>query len=144
MNKLILALATLAGISVKGDATEDELEAAIKAHKPAPQKFEMNLEDPETKKHFDAAVTAGITAALPAAVTAATKPLEDQVTKLTALVTNGQAGSAQGGKAVEGAGNTGGKTDPAEALRDQLDSTSNPAERGRIAAQLRALRTPAA
>jgi ATP-dependent Clp endopeptidase proteolytic subunit ClpP len=96
MNKLIIALASLAGISVKGDETEDQLEAAIKAHKPAPQKFEMNLEDAETKKLFDTAVTAGITAA--------TAPLKAELDKLTALVTNGQAGSAQGGKPIEGAG----------------------------------------
>jgi ATP-dependent Clp endopeptidase proteolytic subunit ClpP len=96
MNKLILALAALAGISVKGDETEDQLEAAIKAHKPAPQKFEMNLEDAETKKLFDAAVTAGITAA--------TAPLKAELDKLTALVTNGPAGSAQAGKPIEGAG----------------------------------------
>lgn len=125
MNKLILALTTLAGISLKGDETEDQLEAAIKAHKPAPQKFEMNLEDPETKKLFDTAVTAGITAALPAAV----KPLEDkitaqatEITKLTALVTNGVAGGAAGGKPVEGA--AGGK-DKKEITRAQFDAMNH-------------------
>jgi len=96
MNKLIIALASLIGISVNGDETEDQLEAAIKAHKPAPQKFEMNLEDAETKKLFDTAVTAGIIAA--------TAPLKAELDKLTALVTNGQAGSAQAGKPIEGAG----------------------------------------
>lgn len=103
MNKLIIALASLAGISIKGDETEDQLEAAIKAHKPAPQKFEMNLEDTETKKLFDSAVTAGITAALPTAVTAATAPLKAEIDKLTALIANGQSGSAQGGKPIEAA-----------------------------------------
>lgn len=96
MNKLILALTALAGISVKGDETEDQLEAAIKAHKPAPQKFELNLEDAETKKLFESALTAGISAA--------TAPFKAEIDKLTALVTNGQANSAQGGKPVEGAG----------------------------------------
>jgi len=56
----------------------------------------MNLEDAETKKLFDTAVTAGITAA--------TAPLKAELDKLTALVTNGQAGSAQAGKPIEGAG----------------------------------------
>jgi hypothetical protein len=121
MNKLILALAALAGISVKGDETEDQLEAAIKAHKPAPQKFEMNLEDPETKKLFDTAVSAGITAALPAAVKTATEPLEKKITDLSALITNGVAGGAAGGKPIEGAGgNQGEKKTMARAAFNNL------------------------
>jgi ATP-dependent Clp endopeptidase proteolytic subunit ClpP len=96
MNKLIIALAAHAGIALSGDETEDQLEAAIKAHKPAPQKFEMNLEDAQTKKLFDTAVTAGITAA--------TAPLKAELDKLTALVTNGPAGSAQAGQPIVGAG----------------------------------------
>jgi len=107
MKNLILLLAAAQGITIKADATDAEIETAIKAHKPAPHKFEMNLEDAETKTLFATALKASIDTALPAAV----KPLEDkitaqatEITRLTALITNGAAGGAAGGKAIEGAG----------------------------------------
>lgn len=111
--KAILALAALAGITVKGDETEDQLETLIKAHKPKEQKFEMNLEDSETKKLFAAAVKAGIDEALPGAVKTATKPFEDEMEKLRALITNGQSKGSQGAPPVHGKGGDGeGKKKP--------------------------------
>ena len=103
MNKLFFALAALAGIAVKGDETEDQLEAAIKAHKPVPQKFEMNLEDPETKKLFDKAVQDGITAALPTAIENGVKPVRDELDKLKALQTSGALDASKGAPPVPGA-----------------------------------------
>lgn len=88
MNKLILALASLVGVALKGDETEEAAIAAIQAHKPAPPKFELNLEDPETKAHFDGLVTN------------ATKPLQAKIEALEALIKNGAAGSAGAGTPV--------------------------------------------
>lgn len=86
--KAILALASLVGVALKGDETEDQAAAAIAAHKPAPQKLELNLEDPETKAHFDGLMTN------------ATKPLQDKIAALEALIKNGAAGSAGAGNPV--------------------------------------------
>ena len=93
--KALLALASLVGITVKGDETEEQLTDIIAAFKPAAQKVEMNLEDPETKKLFDDAVAAGCTA-LKAEFTA-------EITKLQALVKNGAAASAGAGTPIAGA-----------------------------------------
>ena len=124
MTKAIIALAAHAGIALSGDETEDQICAAIAAHKPEAAKFEMNLEDAETKKIFDTAVGSGIAAALPAAVVAATKPLEDKITALSALVTHGAAGSAQGAAATAGAG-----TVAKGSALDQFNAIEDPAER---------------
>lgn len=137
--KALLALAALAGITIKGDETEEQLETLIKAHKPKEQKFEMNLEDPATKKLFDDAVAAGITAALPTAVEKATAPFKAEIDKLSALITNGAARGSQGAPPVAGGGEAGGK-DKITELREQLTTCSDPAERGKIAALIRAAR----
>jgi hypothetical protein len=63
----------------------------------------LNLEDAETATIFNAAVTAGITAALPGALDAALKPHQDEITNLRALITNGVAASACAGAPVHGA-----------------------------------------
>ncbi len=86
--KAILALASLVGVALKGDETEDQIVAACAAHKPAPQKLELNLEDAETKAHFDGLVTN------------ATKPLQAKIEALEALIKNGAAGSAGAGTPV--------------------------------------------
>ena len=124
MKNLLLLLAAAQGITIKADATDAEIEAAITAHKPAPQKFEMNLEDPETKTIFDTAVTAGITAALPAAVKAATDPLEKKIADLSALITNGVAGGAAGGTPLHGASGSG-----TPDILAQLDAITDASER---------------
>ena len=93
--KALLALASLVGITVKGDETEDQLADLVAAYKPAPPKVEMNLEDPETKKLFDDAVAAGC-AALKTEFTG-------EIAKLTALMKNGAAASAAAGAPVAGA-----------------------------------------
>jgi hypothetical protein len=86
--KAILALASLCGVALKGDETEDQIAAAVQAHKPAPQKIELNLEDAETKAHFEGLVTT------------ATKPLNGKIEALEALIKNGAAGSAGAGSPV--------------------------------------------
>ncbi len=98
--KLIFALLPLFGITAKGDETEAQLETLIKNHKPSAPKLEMNLEDPETKKLFDKAVSDGITAALPGAVENATAALKADLAKVNALLTNGAAGAAGAGAPV--------------------------------------------
>lgn len=90
--KAILALASLVGVALKGDETEDQIVAAIIAHKPAPQKLELNLDDAETKAHFDGLVTT------------ATKPLQAKIEALEALIKNGPAGSAGAGSPVPAPG----------------------------------------
>lgn len=124
--KAILALAALAGITVKGDETEDQLEVLIKAHKPKEQKIEMNLEDPETKKLFDTAVSAGIAAALPAAVDKATKPLSDELANLKALITGGAVNGSQGAPPVPGKGGEGGGNNPKEMARAAFEKLDHP------------------
>lgn len=92
MNKAILALASLVGVALKGDETEDQAAAAITAHKPTPPKIELNLEDPETKAHFDGLVTN------------ATQPLKAQIEALESLIKNGAAGAAGAGNPVKAPG----------------------------------------
>jgi ATP-dependent protease ClpP protease subunit len=92
--KAILALASLVGLSLKGDETEDQLCAAIAAHKPTPPKMELNVEDPETKAHFQKLVDD------------ATASLKTEVTNLTALIKNGAAGAAGAGAPVPPGGTT--------------------------------------
>jgi len=89
--KAILALASLVGLSLKGDETEDQLCAAIAAHTPTPPKMELNVEDPETKAHFQKLVDD------------ATAALKADVVNLTALIKNGAAGAAGAGAAVTAA-----------------------------------------
>jgi ATP-dependent Clp endopeptidase proteolytic subunit ClpP len=86
--KALIALASLVGLSLKGDETEDQLCDAIAAHKPTPPKMELNVEDPETKAHFQKLVDE------------ATASLKTEVTNLTALIKNGAAGAAGAGAPV--------------------------------------------
>lgn len=86
--KAILALASLVGLSLKGDETEDQLCAAIAAHKPTPPKMELNVEDPETKAHFQKLIDD------------ATAALKADLVNLNALIKNGAAGAAGAGAPV--------------------------------------------
>lgn len=131
--KAILALASLVGVALKGDETEDQIVTACQAHKPAPQKLELNLEDSETVAHFQKLVDK------------TTQPLRDEITNLQALIKNGAAGSAGAGAPVPGAGSqpTNTKAQQIQALQDQLASTTDSKERGTIAMQLRTLRAAA-
>lgn len=129
MKNQLLLFAAAMGITIKDAATDAEIEAAFKAHKPAEKDFKLDLSDPETKKLFDTAVTAGINIAVPAAV----KPLEDKITaqaaeivKLTGLIANGAAGGAAGGKPVEGAGGAGAQ---GGGILEQFNAITDPGER---------------
>lgn len=118
--KAILALAALVGITVKGDETEDQIEALIKAHKPVPPSVELNLDDPETKKRFEAAIATALPAAL--------KPMEDKMKlleednkKITALIANGGAAAGGGNPPVV----TGQGKEKKELTRDAFNALSS-------------------
>jgi hypothetical protein len=132
--KALLALASLVGITVKGDETEDQLTDLIAAYKPAVPKVEMNLEDPETKKLFDDAVAAGC-AAIKSEFTA-------EITKLQALVKNGAAAAAGAGAPVPATGTTHGKTkeDQIADLQSELSGCKDSRERGKIIVSIAKLR----
>lgn len=131
--KAIHALASLVGLALKGDETEDQIVTACQAHKPAPQKLELNLEDTETKAHFQKLVDE------------ASAPLKLQITNLEALIKNGPAGSAGAGTPIPGTGGqpTNTKAQQIQALQDQLATTTDSKERGALAMQLRTLRSAA-
>lgn len=144
MNKAILALASLVGVALKGDETEDQMVAAIEARKEANKqnigkiaaehKIELNFEDPETKAHFDGLVTN------------ATKPLQAKIEALEALIKNGAAGAAGAGSPVPGSGIGGGtstKEQEIQALQDQLEAATDSKERGRLAMQIKNRRAAA-
>ena len=63
----------------------------------------LNLDDGETRKVFDTAVSAAVSAALPAQIENAVKPLKDEIARLAALHTNGASASAQGAAPVTNA-----------------------------------------
>lgn len=98
MKNTLILLARASGITVADDATEDQLNAAIVAHKPAAVVAELNLEDPETKSRFEAAVEAAV------------KPLREQLTgavaevdRLKTLASNGALGAAMAAAPVQNA-----------------------------------------
>lgn len=129
MNKLILALASLVGVALKGDETEDQAIAAITAHKPSPPKFELNLEDPETVAHFDKLVNK------------TTQSLQDKITALEALIKNGAAGSAGAGSPVPGAGGQAkSKDEQITDLQAELSACKDSRERGKIIDSIAKLR----
>jgi len=96
--KALLALASLVGITVKGDETEDQLTAAITAHKPQSPNVVIDFEDAAVK----AAFTARIAEATKDSTTKITA-LETEITSIKALLTNGAAGAAGGNAPVHGA-----------------------------------------
>lgn len=116
-------------ISVKGDETDEQLVALLSAEPVAPavtnRAAVLNLEDAETAQIFNAAVTAGITAALPGALDAALKPHQDEITNLRALITNGVAASAGAGSPVQGAKAQGEQ----DSITDQFNAIKDPKER---------------
>ena len=99
--KALLALASLVGITVKGDETEDQLTAAITAHKPAPKNVVIDFDDADVKAAFTARI---IEATKP--YEAAVVELKAEVTKLTALLANGAAAAAGGNAPVNGVNQT--------------------------------------
>lgn len=103
--KALFALASLVGLSLKGDETEDQLCDAITAHKPTPPKLELNVEDPETKAHFKKLVDE------------ATAEMKTEITNLNALIKNGAAGAAGAGVPVSPSNKTDEKVITAEAFR---------------------------
>lgn len=90
--KALLALASLVGITVKGDETEDQLTAAITAHKPQSPHVVIDFEDTAVKAAFAKAIT-DATKADKDSLTA----LQTELTNLKALMANGAAGAAGGG-----------------------------------------------
>jgi ATP-dependent protease ClpP protease subunit len=96
--KALLALASLVGITVKGDETEDQLTAAITAHKPQSPNVVIDFEDAAVKAAFAASITEA-TKDDKAKLTA----LETELAKITALLTNGAAGAAGGNAPIQGA-----------------------------------------
>lgn len=93
--KALLALASLVGITVKGDETEDQLTAAITAHKPAPKNIVIDFEDESVKAAFTARITDATKDA-----NAKITTLETELAKITALLTNGPAAAAGGNPPV--------------------------------------------
>lgn len=102
--KAILALASLIGITVKGDETEDQLTTAITAHKPQSPNVVIDFEDAAVKAAFAARITEA-TKDDKAKLTA----LETELAKITALLANGAAGAAGGNAPIQGAQAAGGK-----------------------------------
>jgi len=100
--KALLALASLVGITVKGDETEDQLTAAITAHKPQSPNVVIDFEDTAVKAAFAASITEA-TKDDKAKLTA----LETELAKITALLTNGAAGAAGGNAPIQGAQGSG-------------------------------------
>jgi ATP-dependent protease ClpP protease subunit len=107
--KALLALASLVGITVKGDETEDQLTAAITAHKPQSPNVVIDFEDAAVKAAFAASITEA-TKDDKAKLTA----LETELAKITALLTNGAAGAAGGNAPIQGA--QGGSGTPANTM----------------------------
>lgn len=137
MTKLITALAALSGITIAENASEDEALAAIKAHKPSPKNVVIDFEDTDVKAAFDKRIT-DATKDDKAKITA----LETELSNLKALIINGAAGAAGGNAPVP---TTHGKTKDQQItdLQDQITASTNPVEKGKLIAQLRALRQAA-
>ena len=102
--KAILALASLIGITVKGDETEDQLTAAITAHKPQSPNVVIDFEDAAVKAAFAARITEA-TKDDKDSITA----LQTELTSIKALLANGAAGAAGGNAPIQGAQGGGGK-----------------------------------
>ena len=96
--KAILALASLVGVALKGDETEDQIVAACQAHKPQSPNVVIDFEDAAVKAAFAASITEA-TKDDKAKLTA----LETELAKITALLTNGAAGAAGGNAPIQGA-----------------------------------------
>jgi ATP-dependent Clp endopeptidase proteolytic subunit ClpP len=131
--KAILALASLVGITVKGDETEDQLTALIAAHRPSAKNVVIDFEDEAVKSAFTARITEA-TKDDKAKITA----LEAELVKITALLTNGAAGAAGGNAPVKVV-----TTPKTGSLQDQFAAITDPAERTRFYnANRAALRKP--
>jgi ATP-dependent protease ClpP protease subunit len=120
--KALLALASLVGITVKGDETEDQLTAAITAHKPQSPNVVIDFEDTAVKAAFAKAIT-DATQADKAEITA----LKAELAKITALLTNGAAGAAGGNAPVKSVATAAGSS-----IQEQFAAITDPAERTRF------------
>ena len=120
--KALLALASLVGITVKGDETEDQLTAAITAHKPQSPNVVIDFEDAAVKAAFTARITEA-TKDSAAKITA----FEAELTGIKALLANGAAGAAGGNAAVKVV-----TTTPGTSIQDQFAAITDPAERTRF------------
>lgn len=103
--KALLALASLIGITVKGDETEDQLTAAITAHKPQSPNVVIDFEDANVKAAFAARITEA-TKDSAAKITS----LETELASIKALLANGAAGAAGGNAPIQGAQSSGGNS----------------------------------
>jgi ATP-dependent protease ClpP protease subunit len=120
--KALLALASHVGITVKGDETEDQLTAAITAHKPQSPNVVIDFEDAAVKAAFAKAIT-DATQGDKAEITA----LKAELAKITALLTNGAAGAAGGNAPVNSVAPAAGSS-----IQEQFAAITDPAERTRF------------
>lgn len=100
MKEKLLAAAKARNIALSGDETEDQIIALLASD---PASAVLNLDDGETRKVFDTAVAAAVSAALPAQIENAVRPLKEEIARLAALHTNGASASAQGAAPVTNA-----------------------------------------
>ena len=137
--KALLALASFVGITVKGDETEDQLAAAVAAHKPALKNIVIDFEDEAVKTAFTARITEA-TKDDKNKITA----LETELARINALLKNGAAGAAGGNPPVPTPTPAAkSKDEQIEALQSELTACKDTKERGQIIAKLRQLRTAA-
>jgi ATP-dependent protease ClpP protease subunit len=120
--KALLALASLVGITVKGDETEDQLTAAITAHKPQSPNVVIDFEDAAVKDAFAARITEATKDA-----NAKIATLETELTGIKALLANGAAGAAGGNAPVKPI-----TTTPSNSIQEQFEAITDPAERTRF------------
>jgi ATP-dependent protease ClpP protease subunit len=104
MKDQLISAAKARNIALNGDETEEQIIALLgRPDEPAASGAVLNLDDGETRKVFDTAVSAAVSAALPAQIENAVKPLKDEIARLAALHTNGASASAQGAAPVTNA-----------------------------------------
>ena len=146
MIKLITALAALQGIKIPENATETEALQVIQNHK-VHEARELHVENRNVVIDFE---DAAVKAAFAKAITEATKAdkdsltaLQTELTSIKALMANGAAGAAGGGAPVAGAqggATTKTKDEQINDLQEQIADCKDSVEKGRLIAQVRALR----
>lgn len=104
--KSLIKLAALVGVTgLTDDATEDQINAAIAAHKPQAPNVVIDFEDAKVQAAFDARIKE-VTKTDAAKITA----LEGEITSLKALIKNGAGAAAGAGAPIPGAGSEKPKT----------------------------------
>lgn len=142
MKEKLLAAAKARNIALSGDETEDQIIALLGKPEAIEPGAVLNLDDGETRKVFDSAVSAAVAAALPAQIESAVKPLKDEIARLSALHANGAAASAQGTAPVANAAGAE-KSDDIEKLRAELVACKDSVERGKMIAKINKLKAAA-